>query len=239
MRIRFALLLLLVGFAGGVIAFLAARWTQPSEETAPTEVERHPLLADAEGARLRLAARHPKLALSAAGGSRRRPAELDLRLSEPDLRDLLLLALEGSDDGRRLLEAADEIEVLIADGELGVRIVANLSRLDRERLGEKQREVVNRVTRMLPMLAGRGIPIGVYGRPRAAAGGVRIDAPRVEIAVVKLSVETLREKLGVEPEKLSRALELQLPGYEVRDVTVAVDHLAVRLRRSRGADPAV
>lgn len=214
MRLRSTLFLLLIGFLGGVaVFFVLQRFGLLGGGAGLDDVIS--VAQEADLAERRIASRFPK-ARSAARGE-----ELNFRLAESDLRDLALAALASRAEGRQVLEMTTEIEAEIEDGEIGVTLLLDLSRLPRDQLDESAREVFDKITGVLPMIAEGSLPVGFYGRPEASDGRLKLTGdPRLRISILKLSVETASERLGIPEEKIRDALEVEWPGWEVLRVSV-------------------
>lgn len=219
MRWRSALLLLLVGFtAGALVFFILERGGLPGLPTGPgDDGDRISLLEDAAAAKGRLDARYPELERfrrrSAEGGS------LRLELQESDLRDLMLAALARRPEGRRVLEMTREVRAEIDGGEIGCELVLDLSELPRESLNEKERETVERVLKFLPAIGEEELPIGFYGTPEARNGRIRLGGkPKVKVSILKLSLSTLSDRLGISEQELEESLELEWPGFRVLEI---------------------
>jgi len=217
LRFRSALLLLVFGFLGGIaVFFLLQRAGILGPGNSSRGDSRLPNLAEeAELAERRIASRFPK------GRSAARGEEVNFRLEESDLRDLALAALAGRAEGRRVLEMTSRVDAEIDDGEIGVTLVLDLSKLPLEELGEEERAKVEEVLDMLPFLGEGSLPVGFYGRPEASSGRLKLTGdPRLKVSILKLSVETASERLGIPEEQIREALEIEWPGWEVLRVSV-------------------
>ena len=219
MSVRSALLLLLLGFAVGAFVFLLVQGGIPGMPTSPfgNDPARQTLAEEAATAERRIIARFPRLR-----PKRRSPGsdELTVRLATRDVRDLALAGLARDPEGRRLLALAREINVEIRNGEVGFELVVNLEELPRELLTDKERETIEKVENLMPILGG-DLPIAVFGRPEASHGKLRLGGrPRVEVSILKLSIDTVSERLGRSVEELQESLEIEWPGYEVLGVLI-------------------
>lgn len=218
MSVRSALLLLLLGFAVGAFVFLLVQGDIPGLPSSPFggDSQHQSLAEEAASAERRIIARYPKLRPRRSSGS----DELTVRLETRDVRDLALAGLARDPEGRRVLALARAINVEIHDGEIGFELVVNLGELPRELLTDKERETIEKVETFLPFLGG-DLPISVHGRPEANRGKIRLGGrPRVEVSILKLSIETVSERLGKSVEELQESLEVEWPGYQVLDVIV-------------------
>lgn len=234
MNWRFLLLLLLLGLAAGSTAFFLARSGLLRLPTSPAagEGQEVSLLEEAEIAERRIADRFPEASVRRPRGEA--PSrQLELRLHESDLRDLAIAGLSRHPEGRRLLELARQIRAEIADGEIGLELVVNLSEIPRDRLSDKERETVEKLEGLVPLLGRSDIPIGLYGSPEASRGRIRLGgSPWMKLSILKLSLDTVSERLGIPVDDLERSLEIEWPGFEVLDVTVDEDVLELRVLRS-------
>lgn len=216
MKLRSAFFLLIFGFLGGIaVFFVLQRSGLLGSARSPEGNEVLSLAEEAGLAERRIASRFPKGRSVAAG------EEVSFRLEESDLRDLALAALASRAEGRQVLEMTSRIEAEIEDGEIGVTLVLDLSKLPLDQLDEDEREMVDKVTGLLPMLGEGSLPVGFYGRPEASEGRLKLTGdPRLRISILKLSLETASERLGIPEEKLRDALEVEWPGWEVLGVSV-------------------
>lgn len=230
---RTVLLLLLLGFAVGSIAFFLVKGGLVGLPTSPfgdskSEVT---LLEEAALAERRMAAKLPRA--WATSVLRRGSAQrLELRLHESDLRDLLIAGLSRRPEGRRVLEMTRQARATIEDGEIGFELVVNLSELPRDRLSDKELETVEKLEKLVPLLGRSDLPIGLYGSPEVSNGRIRLGgSPWMRFSILKLSLETVGERLGISPAELESSLEIEWPGFEVLDVRVeggAVELLVAR-----------
>lgn len=232
MRWRSALLLLLLGFtAGALVFFVLERGWLPGLPTSPGlgDEERLSLLEDAALAAGRLEARYPEL--RRAGVAPGNGQTLRLELHERDLRDLLLAALARRPEGRKVLEMSRAVRAEIDGGVIGCELVLDLQRLPRESLSEKERATVDRVLRFLPAIGEEELPIGFYGTPEARDGKIRLGGePRVKVSILKLSLGTLGERLGISEQELEDSLEIEWPGFQVLEINPRDDALEVVVR---------
>ena len=132
-----------------------------------------------------------------------------------------------------MLELAHQIRAEIEDGEVGFEVVVNLSEIPRERLSDQERDTVERIQELLPLIGRRDLPIGLYGSPEASRGRIRLGgSPWMQLSILKLSLDTVSERLGIPAEDLERSLEIEWPGFEVLDVSIEDGALELRVVRS-------
>lgn len=231
MNWRSALLLLLLGFALGATVFLLAKGGLAGLPTSPGGGDRPQisLIEEAPLAEKRIARRFPE-ARAARKAKRAAPEELRMRLYETDLRDLAIAGLARHAEGRRVLELAQEIRAEIDRGEIGLELVINLSRVPRDGLSERERETIEKIESLLPLIGSSNLPIGFYGSPEASRGRIRLGGrPWMKISILKLSLATVSERLGIPEQDLENSLELEWPGFEVLEVRVEGDALELRV----------
>ena len=132
-----------------------------------------------------------------------------------------------------MLELAHQIRAEIDGGEVGFELIVNLSEIPRDRLSDKELETVEKIEELLPLLGRNDLPIGVYGSPEASRGRIRLGgSPWMRFSVLKLSLGTVSERLGIPEEDLENSLEIEWPGFEVLDVTVADGAVELLVMRS-------
>lgn len=223
---RSVLLLLLLGFAVGAMVFVLAKGGLVGLPTSPfgTEKPDLSLLDEAPLAERRIARRLIKLGIR---------KQQNVRLQEADLRDLAIAALARDPDGRRVLEMARRIDAEIDGGEIGLELTVNMAAIPRDRLTAKELETVEKIEELLPVLGHRDLPIGFYGSPVAIGGRIRLaGSPWMKISVLRLSLGTVSERLGISERELEESLVLEWPGFEVLEVTVRDDAVELLVMRS-------
>lgn len=235
MHWRTVLLLLLLGFAVGAMGFFLFKGGLVGLPTSPfgDDGPRVSLLAEATLAEKRIYDRFPEIRAHRKqrqpGGSKR----LNLRLRESDLRDLAMTGLARHPAGRRVLELAHQIRAEIDGGEVGLEVVINLSRIPRDRLSDQERDTIEKIEKLLPLSGRSDLPIGFYGSPEASRGRIRLGGePWMKVSILKLSLETVSERLGISQQDLKNTLEIEWPGFEVLDVTVDGDSVELLVVRS-------
>ncbi len=144
-----------------------------------------------------------------------------IRLSEADLADLLLASLADHPRGRRLLAVSKRVEAGIRGERVELGVVVNLSEIRPDALEESEREVVDKIRRLLPFLEDRDLDIAISGVPSARAGEVVFarDA-RVRIALLELALDSVAERLGAASDSVREGLALPVPRYEILDIRV-------------------
>ena len=189
------------------------------------------LVEDAALAKGRLADRYPELDRLEGRRGKRANKVIRLQLYERDLRDLALAALARRPEGVRVLQMCEALRTEIDDGEIGVELVLDLDSIPRDQLDEKERRAVERVLDFLPAIGEQELPVGFYGSPEAREGRIRLGgSPRVKLSILKLSLDTLSERLGIPADELEDSLELEWPGFEVLEVSSGADWLELAVR---------
>ncbi len=234
MNWRSALLLLLLGFAVGATVFLLVKGGLVGLPSSPfgAEPPAMSLMQEAPLAEKRIAKRFPEVRAARKRG-RSQPEEIRLRLHESDLRDLAIAGLARHAQGRRVLELAQQIRAEIDHGEIGLELIVNLSEVPRDQLSDRERETIEKIEDLLPLIGSNDLPIGFYGSPQASRGRIRLGGkPWMKVSVLKLSLATVSERLGISEQDLENSLEIEWPGFEVLDVTVEDGALELRVIRS-------
>jgi hypothetical protein len=152
-------------------------------------------------------------------------------LDEQALRNLFIVELAKSDEGRRLLDLAAEVEADVRDGRLRLGVLVDLSKVDGSRLGPQGRDTVQQVERLLSAFGSREIVLSIEGIPRAANGRIVFapDETTVHIAFLELSVDDFAKRFGVDPARVGDRLSFALHDDRVLEVEVLPESLRLVL----------
>ncbi len=147
-----------------------------------------------------------------------------------DLNNLLIASLADHPKGRRILELAREVGADIDDGRVEIHFVINLEDLPREELDERERETVEKLSRLLPLVADRDLRVAVSGVPAVREGRISVERDlRVKVGFLTLPVVDLGDALGISSERLRRRLEFGLEPLVVESVAVLDDALLLKI----------
>jgi hypothetical protein len=100
---------------------------------------------------------------------------------------------------------------LYEDGRLQAGVIVDLSRIPREKLVRRDRELYDRAVEQFPGITKRDVYIGIEDRPTRDAGVLQLGpTPRVRVGNLKYSLEAAARKIGMTPSDLRRELDLEL-----------------------------
>jgi hypothetical protein len=158
-------------------------------------------------------------------GSGRHAVELD----EEDLRNLFIVELAKTPDGRRLLDVAAEVEADVRNGGLRLGLLIDLSKVDGTRLDEDQRESVRKAEQLLSVFGRSEIVLAIEGVPRAADGRVAFGPETgVRLAFLEMTYAEFAERFGVGDEH-GDGFSFALREHRVLEVEVLTDALKLVL----------
>jgi hypothetical protein len=97
------------------------------------------------------------------------------------------------------------------DGRLEAGVIADLSKIPRERLTAKDRALYERAVDNFPGLTKRDVYVGIEDTPVERDGFLQLgDAPKIRVGNLRYSLSSAAAKLGFTPERLRRELDLEL-----------------------------
>jgi hypothetical protein len=208
-RFAFFVLLFFVTFVGTWI-YLAWRGRSVVSSPGPiasSEIERARRGAAAHGAAVEKELRHG--------------APVELRVSEEELRDLVLVWLADQDGGARILARTRDIRVAIGENELEVGLEILLDHRSLEKLDGDEREGIERLLQRLPLLLGQELYLAVRGVPVAKSGSLAVEGtPEIQLGALTLSLSAVGEQVGVSAAWLEDGLLLEADGYSVEEARV-------------------
>jgi hypothetical protein len=156
-------------------------------------------------------------------GPGRRAVELD----EEDLRNLFIVELAKTPDGRRLLDVSQEVEADVHAGGLRLGLLIDLSRIDGSRLEADQREAVLKAERLLSVFGRSEIVLAIQGMPRAEGGRIAFGSDtEVRLAFMEMTYAEFAQRFGLSDER-SDGFSFALRDHRVLGVELLSD--SVRL----------
>lgn len=145
-----------------------------------------------------------------------------LVLSEVEFNALLLSSMQSSRDGRRVMEVSDAVKAQITDGALEIGAVIDLDKV--ASINAQTREVVEEVSRALPLLDQSKMFLSVSGLPVARNGDIAFDEHfSVKIGSVPIPSKLLAE-MGVPVHKATES-SLPLRYMSVKSITLQEDQI--------------
>jgi hypothetical protein len=105
----------------------------------------------------------------------------------------------------------DAGEASCEDGRFQAGVVVDLSRIPKDKLVARDRELYDRAVDQFPGITKRDVYIGIEDRPVSADGVLQLGpAPEVRVGNLRYPLDTAARKIGMSPAELRRELDLEL-----------------------------
>lgn len=162
-------------------------------------------------------------------GVRTRAADLNLETEQ--IRALLLVELSDTSVGQRLLAGSRELRVDLYDDRMEVGLVLAVARIEESLAGLGGADV-ERVLRLISLIPGGEVFLGIRGEPTAHAGRLGLEGETLELVLGPLSlpVEDIESRVGVTASELSRRLVLAVGDLDLESARVADGRLVLQVR---------
>lgn len=155
--------------------------------------------------------------------------EVEVKLNEQELNDLLVTSIAEKPGSNKLLTAAKGINTTITDGKIESGVIVNTSEIPRESLGAQERTLLKKVITTFPSLENRDVYIGISGQPKLANGKLQLDDnTQIKVGNLSLTLPELAQRLGVPPEKIEQELALKLHNFDIRDLELVDNQVIVK-----------
>ena len=97
------------------------------------------------------------------------------------------------------------------DGRLEAGVVLDLSRIPKDQLVERDRELLDRAVQQFPGLTKRDVYVGIEDHPVSAAGVLQLGpAAELRVGNLRYPLDTAAKKIGMSPAELRRELDREL-----------------------------
>lgn len=161
------------------------------------------------------------------------PGRHAVELDEEDLRNLFIVELAKTPDGRRLLDVAAEVEADVRNGGLRLGLLIDLSKVDGTRLDDEQRESVRKAEQLLSVFGRSEIVLAIEGLPRAVDGRIAFGPEtEVRLAFLQMTHAEFAKRFGVGDEHAD-GFSFALREHRVLEVEVLRDSLKLVLEARR------
>jgi hypothetical protein len=111
-------------------------------------------------------------------------------------------------DGRSAVKVS---RAIYEDGRFQAGVVVDLSRIPKDKLVARDRELYDRAVDQFPGITKRDVYIGIEDRPVSADGVLQLGpAPEVRVGNLRYPLDTAARKIGMSPAELRRELDLEL-----------------------------
>lgn len=100
---------------------------------------------------------------------------------------------------------------VLENGELEAGVVLDLSRIPRDGLVPRDRELYDRAVQSFPALARRDVYVGIEDRPQIQDGAVKLGSnPKIRVGNLRYSLERAAANLGMSEQELRREFDREL-----------------------------
>jgi hypothetical protein len=111
-------------------------------------------------------------------------------------------------DGRSPVKAS---RAIYEDGQLQAGVVFDLSRIPKDELVARDRELYDRAVEHFPGITRRDVYIGIEDRPVSTEGVLQLGPePKVRVGNLRYSLDTAAQKIGMSSHELRRELDREL-----------------------------
>ncbi|MEM7582709.1 MAG: hypothetical protein AAF560_04965 [Acidobacteriota bacterium] len=170
----------------------------------------------------------PEPDTSASAAQTAQPA---VALDEPQLNALLQRGLEARSEGRRARQATKVIQANLLEDRMAVGGVTNVEKLMSAAESERERALIQRLTRLAPFIQGRDFYLGVEGRPVARQGKLAFDGLTLKVGQLSFDPQELAERFGLEDKLAEQEMAVALPDLPLEDVRIEDEQLLLTLAR--------
>lgn len=110
--------------------------------------------------------------------------------------------------GRSAIKAS---RAIYEQGRLEAGVVLDLSRIPKDKLVQRDRELYDRAVDQFPGITKRDVYIGIEDRPVSAEGVLQLGAsPKVRVGNLRYSLDKAARKIGMSPAQLRREFDREL-----------------------------
>jgi hypothetical protein len=111
-------------------------------------------------------------------------------------------------DGRSAVKVS---RAIYEDGRLQAGVVVDLSRIPKDKLVARDRELYDRAVDQFPGITKRDVYIGIEDRPVSTDGVLQLGpAPEVRVGNLRYPLDAAARKIGMSPAELRAELDLEL-----------------------------
>ena len=138
-----------------------------------------------------------------------RPIQIDL--SEKDFNELVVSSVAENRPDSKVLETTKGFNTTIKDGNLESGAVINVSEIPKEKLEQREKAFVEKITKTFPFLENQDVYIGIEGKPKVENGQLKFEEDtRIKLGNLSLTISELSQKLGIPEDKIKERLKLEL-----------------------------
>jgi hypothetical protein len=156
--------------------------------------------------------------------------KVNVKLSDRDLNNLVVAKIAKTQQNKQIPTGIKGIKTNIKDGKIYTGAMVNLDQLVRNSTPGSQTAALGKITNKLTFLKGRDVYVGIVGKPTVDGSQIKF-APDTQIKIgnMNFTITQLADNLGVAPEKLQQAIDLQIQqqNFKVNRINVENNGLAI------------
>jgi hypothetical protein len=156
--------------------------------------------------------------------------KIAVKFSDLDLNNLVVAKLATSQPSKQVPMGVKGIKTNIKDGKIHTGALVNLSQLAHNGQPGSQTAALSKLTDKLSFLKDRDVYIGIVGKPVVEGNQIRFASDtKIKVGNMNFTIAELAENLGVSPEKIQQAMNLQLQqqNFKVDRVNLLDDRFAI------------
>ncbi len=140
-----------------------------------------------------------------------------VKLSDRDLNNLVVDKLAAGQINNQVPIGIKGINTNIKDGKIHTGALVNLGQLAAEGQSDRRMTALSKITTQLPFLKDRDVYVGIVGKPVVEGSRIEFDEDtQIKVGNMNFTISQLAESLGVPPEKIQQALNLQLQNKNLK-----------------------
>ncbi len=143
--------------------------------------------------------------------------KIAVKLTDRDLTNLVVAKLADFQTNKQVPTGIKGINTNIKDGKIHAGALVNLAELAQDKQTGIPAETLSKLTDKLPFLKNRDVYIGIVGKPVVDGSRIAFDRDtQIKVGNMKFTIAQLAENLNIAPDKIQRALELQLQQQKLK-----------------------
>lgn len=157
------------------------------------------------------------------------PQIIEFNINEQELNTLVVGAIADDSRGKTLLNSVQGINTEIKQDAVEIGTVINPSTIPIEQLNPRQQEILKRALQTFPRLGQQDIYVGIEGNLNIENGRVLLsEDAKIKVGNMRLPLRDLAQRLGIQPQELQQALNLNLTQLNVQDIELNDSGASIR-----------
>jgi hypothetical protein len=160
--------------------------------------------------------------------------KIAVKLTDRDLNNLIIDKLAASQSDRQIPSGISGINTSIKDGKINTGALVNLDKLTRDAKPGSKAAGLTKLTEKLPFLKDRDVYLGIVGKPMFDGKRIEFDeSTQVKVGNMNFTISQLAENLGVSPDKIQQAIDLQLQSKNLKIDRIDLQNDGLKIEGAR------